>query len=218
MAQIKIDPAIASQLIKTLLPMLIENLPGLIMQLIALFAKKPGTPTTPIIEEEPIVSPVPPKEPVPSSIFSSVQLNILDITGTDNPPSIDEALAGNAVGWGSYIRFDSNPKDQFGNPFPGELLGLKKQGNRWVADDLSKSVVSDIEWRSTWDGEGGERPEFAVNIGGNLHTQSNKYSCAVKIFKKGVENAERHVLAVWVRFKLKDGRTIDSNEISLNVD
>lgn len=207
MAQIKIDPAIASQLIKTLLPMLIENLPGLIMQLIALFAKKPGEPTKPVIEEEPIISPVPPKEPVPDPIFSASKLNIMDITGTENPPSVDEALAGNACGWGSYIRFDSNPKDQFGNPLPFELIDPNNP----------KCVVSSIEWRSTWDGEGGSRPEFSMNEKGNLWNKSNGYACALKVHKEA-ENKERHVLAVWVRYKMKDGRTVDSNEISLYID
>lgn len=215
----KIDSDLLGQLIQTLLPVLIQNLPQLIAQLIELFKPKPTAPTRPtppVVIEEPII--VTPPTPQPAPVFTSSQLNILDITGTEHPPTVEEALAGNACGWGSYIRYDSNPKDQFGNPLPGELLGLKSDGaGGWVEDDLSKSVVASIEWRSTWDGEGGTRPEFTMNVGGNLYNQSLGYACACKVHKEA-ENKERHTLAVWVRYNLRDGRVVESNEISLYID
>jgi len=193
--------AIPADVKSTIITQLLTGLLGLVG---GLFHKKPSTsapvvPLAPIpFEEEPMVSP-PSVPAAPAPVFSASQLDVMDVNGEPYHPE-------SAINWGSYIRFDSNPKDQFGAPLPADQI------------DPTTGVVSELEWRSTWDGEGGERPEFHVNVGGNLYNQSNGYACSVKVFKHGVEDNKRHVLDVYVRYTLKDGRVVESNEVRIEVD
>ena len=144
---------------------------------------------TPLVEED-----IPaPKKPDPIIFFAS-QLDVMDVNGEPYNPV-------NAINWGSYVRFDSNPKDQYGKPLPAEML----------------SEIESLEWKHTWDGEP-DRQEFAhINVGGALYQKSNGLAVSAKVFKEG-EDAKRHAWAVWLTYHLKGGRTVDTNEITLMVD
>jgi len=194
-----IPDEVKTQLIQGLMAQLMGLLGGL-------FNKKKKDPIVvvnptlpPGFEEEEIIAP-PKPVPVVEKIFSASQLNIMDVNGEGYNPN-------NAVGWGSYLRYDSNPKDQFGSPLPFELI-----------DPASpKCVVDKVEWKALWDGEPGSH-SFHINVGGNLWNNSNGYAVSLKIFKEDTEDNKRHTLDVWVTYHLKNGGTVDSNEVRVEVD
>ena len=186
-----------------LLPEILKALPA-ILALIERFAPErpgiagPGPRPVPPIEEEPIVAPVKPIPTPETKVFTSSRLDVMDVNGEPYNPL-------NAIGWGSYIRLDSNPKDQFGSPLPAEQIRPET------------GVVEKIEWRSTWDGEADTEENHHENVGGRLYNESNGYAISCKVFKEN-EDARRHSLDVWVTYHLKDGRKVDSNEVRLLVD
>jgi hypothetical protein len=179
------------------------------LPLLEAFLEKQTKPALPKVAEEPLVNPpvVPaPPAPAPAPIFAASQLNIMDVNGEEYNPL-------NAIGWGSYVRYDSNPKDETGAPLPAEEL----------------AQVGSIEWKSLWDGSPDTAGFHHVNVGGALYAKSNGYACSLKVFKEGEdakrhkvfkegEDAKRHTLDVWVTYHLKGGGTVDSNEVRVFVD
>jgi len=179
-----------------------ELIPQLIPVLIDALKSKPKLPSVivpvlpPGFEEEDIINPKPVPVPVVPAkpIFSASQLNVMDVNGEAYNP-------GNAINWGSYIRLDSNPKDEKGDPLPKEEL----------------AQVESIEWKSLWDGEPDKEGFCHINVGGNLWNQSNGYAVSAKVFLEG-RDANRHTLDFWVTYHLKSGKTVDSNEVRFQVD
>lgn len=205
-AQIDWSPVI-SQALPIILPQLFAFIAGLLHkqhQAPAPVNTVPGfyppSDPKPSVVEEPLVNP-PPSAPVPpAQVFSASQLNVLDVNGEEYNPV-------NAINWGSYIRLDSNPKDQFGKPLAKELI-----------DPASpQCVVQSIEWKSLWDGAPDKAGKCHLNVGGNLYNNSNGYAISAKVFKEG-EDDKRHTLDVWVTYHLKAGGTVDSNEVRFQVD
>lgn len=164
-------------------PLIEKYLPLLEAQLKKVEEKKPP------VEEEPIEPPKP-----EAVVFFSSQLNVMDVNG--------EAWDGvSAIGWGSYVRLDSNPKDQFGRPLPAAQL----------------AEIESVEWRTTWDGEKAPEDVARPNVGGALYNKSNGLACSGKVFKEA-EDAKRHAWAWYLRYNLKGGRVVETNEITFPVD
>ena len=176
---------------------------GIFQQLLGLigglFKKKDPKSRNPF--PEPVDIPVPddipapapkPAPVVPDKKFANTRLDLQWVNGTNAHNA--EYLAGGAVGWGAYIRYDSNPIDSEGNKITlEEVLSLPTP-----------------EWSWEWDGENGGGP---INKGGNALEESKGFACAFKIFKEGFEDTKRHKFTVWVTIAGKE-----SNRITLDVD
>jgi hypothetical protein len=192
----KLDPkdilAAIGKLDPSLIAKLLEALP-LIVGLVSQFAKHdepapaafdPGEVVPP--PTAPLPTPIPPPPPALRAIRIALQW----VNGSNARNA--EFLAGGAVSWGDYIRFDvEETADQF--------------GKQLAEADLPHPV----EWFWTWDGVRGGGP---VNKGANAFNEANGYACAFKVFKEH-EDRERHVLAVWCRVA-----SVESSEVSLFVD
>ena len=159
-------------------PLIEKALPGLIAQL---EKQKDNFDPGEVIPEPPAPPPV---VTPPTPVLRGLTISLQWVNG--QPHSLVDA-----IGWGSYCRFDvTRTEDQF--------------GRQLVEADLPHPV----EWFWSWDGAKGGGP---VNKGAKAYDEAKGYACAFRVFDQN--DGGRHKFAVWCKVA-----GVESNEITLDVD